>query len=276
MKAAKIWLILLGAVFLLPVQVVFAVELYDAAERGDVAAIQVALKQGADVNTQFDAGKTALMVAAERGRTSAVAALVDAGADLYVLDRNHWDALAHAAEGGHIATVRLLLSKGFDPSRNNWRALAVMRNQRAGGFGTRDYAPPGLVQARDILEQMYKANPGPIVGLPGPGAPVMPRYKSTLTAAPVLIDISERKVTPQLFRVAATRAFLERGWKIVKTEPDKIAGTLEKDQEYRAVITFNPALIRISFVNGFDADRQNWLLNLKKSMERELVVESVQ
>ena len=50
--------------------------LWAAAKKGDVAAIEVLLAEGVDVNARTDYGITALILAAQRGHTEAVKALL--------------------------------------------------------------------------------------------------------------------------------------------------------------------------------------------------------
>jgi hypothetical protein len=119
---------------------------------------------------------------------------------------------------------------------------------------------------------MYANNPRGAVGQFA-GSPASTQIRQM--AEPVLIDVSELKITPEMFQAAATKAFLARGWKITKSGPDQIAASLVRDQEYRAAIVIKPSLIRVSFVDGFGSNRQNWLLNLKQDLERELSATAV-
>ncbi len=244
-------------------------ELFRAAKRGDVAGIQAALRAGANINTRFDIGKTALIVAAENGRDAAVEVLMDTGADLYALDNNKWDALTHASESERISTLKLLLRKGYDPSKNNWLALSVMRSQNVSRPIIRS-GNPRLLEANKILENAYKSSGGGAVGgFSGGSSPVTARVGVREDAAePILIDVSERKVTLESFKSAATKAFSQRGWTIVTSEPEQITGAIK---EYRARISFKSgALIKIAFVEGYGQRSPNWLLNLKKDLEQEL------
>ncbi|MFQ6018855.1 MAG: ankyrin repeat domain-containing protein [Kiloniellaceae bacterium] len=52
-----------------------------AAAKGDLAAVELLLAHGAEVGRTSDAGNSALMVAAARGRLDVVTRLLDAGAD---------------------------------------------------------------------------------------------------------------------------------------------------------------------------------------------------
>jgi hypothetical protein len=273
MQQAKLWtMALLFGVTFTAAATTPDQELFRAARSGNVEAVQAALQAGANVNARFDIGKTALIVAAERGHSATVEALINAGADLYALDNNYWDALAHAGEGQHISTFKALLAKGFDPSKNNWRALTIMRGQSSASAFLRQ-SQIRAMEAQRILEKMHTASPR------GPDASVSASSGSVVSSAsfpfkevgePILMDISERKVTPEMFQAAAMKAFLGRGWKITQTGSDHLAATLVKDQEYRAAIVLKPSLIRISFIDGFGSSRQNWLLNLRQDLEREL------
>ncbi len=273
MKLIEIGILVLSLGFALAASAAPGQELFSAAKYGQVPSIQAALKAGADVNSRFDVGKTALMVAAEQGRDAAVEALVDAGADLYMLDNNNWDALAHAAMSLHVSTVNLLLRKGIDPSKNNWRALAVVRSQSGGGMDRRG-SSTRLTEVQAILEAAYKRSgtTGTVGALPGsPSAATARVLLQEEMAEPILIDVSERKVTSEIFKSAAARALLQRGWKIIATEPGQITGTLTKDKEYRARISFKPPMIiKIEFIEGYGSRRPNWLVNLKEDLEIEL------
>jgi hypothetical protein len=126
-----------------------------------------------------------------------------------------------------------------------------------------------------MLEGAYKrggaGTVGGASGGPSPSTVRVPLQEEM--ADPILIDVSERKVTSELFKSAATRALLQRGWKIIATGPDQVTGTLTKDKEYRARISFKPpVLIKIGFVEDYGSRRPNWLVNLKEDLEIELNV----
>jgi hypothetical protein len=115
-------------------------ELFDAARRGDAAAVKALLDKGVDVNTKFRYGATALSYASDKGHLEVVKLLLERKADANVKDTFYnatpiiWaaqkghakivealldagaegkdDALEIGASGGHTELVRMLLAKG--------------------------------------------------------------------------------------------------------------------------------------------------------------------
>ena len=84
-----------------------------AAARGQPAMVRELVRNGADVNAQYDAGNTALIVAAWQGHTTVVRYLLGQGADITTRNLGGHDALAWAAEHGHLDIVRLLIGRGL-------------------------------------------------------------------------------------------------------------------------------------------------------------------
>ena len=60
----------------------FAGDLIDAAVRGNTAAVQALLAEGANVNAKANDGMTALMKASQEGNREVVQALLDKGAEV--------------------------------------------------------------------------------------------------------------------------------------------------------------------------------------------------
>lgn len=134
-------------------------QLFDAARRGDTAAIHQALAQGAALEARDDQGQTALLVATHGNQVQAAKALIEAGADVNAKDAiqdspylyagarglneilqltlahgadlnstNRYGGLAliPAAERGHVETVQLLIDAGVEVNHLNrlhWTAL---------------------------------------------------------------------------------------------------------------------------------------------------------
>jgi hypothetical protein len=115
-------------------------ELFNAARRGDAAAVKSLLDRGVDVNTKFRYGATALSYASDKGHLEVVKLLLERKADANVKDTFYgatpliWaaqkgytkivealldagaegkdDALAIGASSGHTELVQMLLAKG--------------------------------------------------------------------------------------------------------------------------------------------------------------------
>jgi hypothetical protein len=142
--------------------------LFDAAYRGDTAAVQRLLSEGidpnyrnpggwtplmiaaaerhleavvvllaakADSNLRNSYGRTALMFASRYGQLAIVERLLAAGADPNVIptDATGWTALVSAAKEGHIAVIRALLDKGADPSIRTREGQTALDIARAAG-----------------------------------------------------------------------------------------------------------------------------------------------
>jgi ankyrin repeat protein len=87
-------------------------QLWDAARKGDAAAVTALLDKGADVNAKFRYGATALFKAAERGNTEVVKILLARGADATVKDTFYGaTAMTWALSNKHVEVVRAMLEK---------------------------------------------------------------------------------------------------------------------------------------------------------------------
>ncbi|WP_225784200.1 ankyrin repeat domain-containing protein [Xenophilus sp. Marseille-Q4582] len=86
--------------------------LFQAAQRGDLAALQGALRQGAPVDARDARGRTPLHVATHARQGEAIRALVAAGARLDALDADRYDAVTIAAVADDLPTLSLLLDLG--------------------------------------------------------------------------------------------------------------------------------------------------------------------
>ena len=87
-------------------------QFFEAARKGDAAAVTALLDKGADVNAKFRYGSTALFKAAERGNLEVVKLLLARGADVTVKDTFYSaTAMTWALSNKHIEVVRALLEK---------------------------------------------------------------------------------------------------------------------------------------------------------------------
>jgi ankyrin repeat protein len=86
--------------------------LYEAAEEGDLDAINALLNAGANVNCTIPGDGSPLIGAARKGRLEAVRLLLDRGANPNLSVRGDGNPLIMAARDGHVNVVALLLDRG--------------------------------------------------------------------------------------------------------------------------------------------------------------------
>ncbi|CAI8024817.1 GA-binding protein subunit beta-1, partial [Geodia barretti] len=90
-------------------------ELHDAAERGDVEAVERLLSTSVNINSRTeDVGDTALLVASRRGHVEVVRLLLKAGAAVFIPDKCCRTPLYWASFYDHRAVVELLIENGAD------------------------------------------------------------------------------------------------------------------------------------------------------------------
>ncbi len=87
--------------------------IYEAAEAGDIAAVEAHLDDGADINAQDKWGMSPLHWAVKTGQRVMVEFLLDSGADLDLSERSiGWTPLEGAAWRGYTDVVELMLTRG--------------------------------------------------------------------------------------------------------------------------------------------------------------------
>lgn len=90
-------------------------QLWEAARKGDAAAVKALLDKGADVNAKFRYGATALSYAADKGHVEVVNVLLERGADVNVKDTFYQSTpIQWAIEKGHVQIIKALLDKGAE------------------------------------------------------------------------------------------------------------------------------------------------------------------
>lgn len=112
--------------------------------------VQVMLAAGADVNLAAINGITPLMTAAYGGHTDMVKTLLDKGAAIDATDRVKKNAMTYAAGEGHTAIVKLLLARGVDPNAVYEHGLTAL--MWAAGYGRVD-------TMRALLDAGARADP---------------------------------------------------------------------------------------------------------------------
>lgn len=108
----------------------------DAAMAGDLEAVRVLVKQGADVNAAQGDGLTALHWAARNGEVGMTELLVYAGAHLEAVTRNgSYTALHLAGQAGKASTVKTLLKAGANPKAETSTGVTSLHFAAAAGAG---------------------------------------------------------------------------------------------------------------------------------------------
>lgn len=106
--------------------------LYDAAYRGEVAAADLLISKGMEVN----GGKAypPLMAAAQNGKVEMIEFLISRGANV---ERQGYDGnrpLHEAAHSGHLEAVKVLLAHGADVNCRNGLGLTPLHDAARNGF----------------------------------------------------------------------------------------------------------------------------------------------
>ena len=91
-------------------------EFLELCKSGSPIEIQIAINNGADINTRTIYNGTALMIAAANNSAEAVKVLLDAGADINAQAKDGWSALMEADANNNADVLKLLLDSGADVS----------------------------------------------------------------------------------------------------------------------------------------------------------------
>ena len=115
--------------------------LIGAAERGDAAAVQRLLREGAAVNARDGRGRTALLAATHANRVEVARVLITAGADVNAKDAIEDSPFLYAGAEGRNEILKLILAAGADVKSTN----------RYGGTALIPAADRGHVETVQIL-----------------------------------------------------------------------------------------------------------------------------
>lgn len=94
-------------------------DLIAAAERGDTAAVQRLLADGAAINARDERGRTAALAATHGNHAETVRALIRAGADINIRDDRTDNVLLYAGAEGLLEIVNLAIDAGADTKLTN-------------------------------------------------------------------------------------------------------------------------------------------------------------
>ena len=115
--------------FLLPQAGELNEQLFDAARKGDAAAVQALLAKGADVNAKGRYDVTALHLAADKGHLAVVEALIRHKANLNARDTFYNSTpLSWAVQKGHADVAKALMKSGATGADTTLATAAAMGN----------------------------------------------------------------------------------------------------------------------------------------------------
>ena len=104
-------------------------ELLQSSEKGDSAKVLELLNAGANPNTAYNDGQTALMLACKGNYTSIVKALVEHGALINTRSVYDHSALLYTVGLGNLELTRFLVSKGADVTKDGAQLLIFAANR---------------------------------------------------------------------------------------------------------------------------------------------------
>ena len=90
------------------------IDIWTAADEGDVERVEWHLEGGVDVNALNERGATPLHAAAAKGQLAVAKLLISRGADLTLLYENEFTPLHLAADRGYVELIDLLIESGAD------------------------------------------------------------------------------------------------------------------------------------------------------------------
>ena len=108
--------------------------LFDAANNGNLEYVMLLVVQGADQDKSFGGRQeTALTAAAENGHLDIIRSLVEQGADMEKADFFGWTPLSNAACYGHLEVVRYLLEQGANRDKAEFEGWTPLHGAAING-----------------------------------------------------------------------------------------------------------------------------------------------
>ena len=126
--------------------------IHEAAEEGDIEAIQIALDSQVSIETKDEIGYTALHLAAEKAQLGAVKFLLDQGAAIDSKNDSQQSPLHLAAYSGHTCVANLLIVRGADVSSLDYVNRTPLHDAEDGSLTEHLIARGANIEARDDLQ----------------------------------------------------------------------------------------------------------------------------
>ena len=125
--------------------------LHNAAHTGNLAVIDLLLKNGADITLINSEGQTPLHIAAALGNSAVLNRLLQATPDVSAVETSGNTPLHYAAEAGDLASFNALLTKGADPkikNKDGYTAPDLLLKGNQGGNATGPAGTPININAQ--------------------------------------------------------------------------------------------------------------------------------
>jgi len=118
-------------------EIIAGQEIFDYIEQSSLTEVKRCIKNGIDVNFQYDLGVTVLMYASYNGEIEIVKYLIDNGANINLQSKHDgkygFSALTEASRNGHIEVVKYLIDNGADINLQiNYGYTALIEASRNG------------------------------------------------------------------------------------------------------------------------------------------------
>ncbi len=95
------------------------ISIIEAAESGDTSRVLQLIRDGADINTRDEQGRTPILAATHGNQADTVRALIEAGADINLQDHKLDNPFLYAGAEGLLEIVKILNDAGADPAITN-------------------------------------------------------------------------------------------------------------------------------------------------------------
>ncbi|MDO8435173.1 MAG: ankyrin repeat domain-containing protein [bacterium] len=130
-------------------------QLFDAVDKGDLAAVQAAVVAGANVDAEGETGMTPLSEAANDGNLEIVEFLVEKGANIN--KKAQLTALMEAVCGEHGKVIQYFLDKGATISSGDLSIAQLRVNVREEGMENGMLLPGAADNPKAILDALVAA-----------------------------------------------------------------------------------------------------------------------
>lgn len=250
-------------------------ELRLAAKAGNVEEIKRLLQAGAEINAFGKRKKrTALHVAARRGNLEAVKYLVSAGAKLNTGSKKGYSPLHHAVMKGKLEVVEYLISAGADVNSVSNKGTTPLIS--AAVKGHTGIVQALLAQGADKTARSNNGNTAMDLAEKYEYSDVVKVLRYHQLAIGVILALQTPiEKSQKIFLGAAIQALKGRGWIVTGKKTNRVDAQLKKGKRiYRVAVKLVENTITINFLPNYGSRKLNYILNIRKDLNRILLVHS--